>query len=114
IDFVNQTTLQIDGQGGSDTISLNNPSTPTGLTGITINGGDPTAGSDTLVVNGIAGQLDNLRYIPTAVGAGNVVNDNAAQPQVNFTGMEHLTLVVQQADGDGVRVDGTTGDDAIE
>src|SRR5262249_738599 len=87
---------------------------PTGLTGtITVNGGDPTA-SDTLVINGITGNLDDLRYLPSAVGAGTVVNDSAPQPNVVFTGIEHLDLVVQSPDGDAVRVEGTTGNDNLE
>src|SRR5437899_2516653 len=65
-------------------------------------------------VNGIAGVVDNLRLIPSGTGAGTVVNDNAPQPDVHFTGVENLNLVLQQADGDGVRVDGTTGNDALE
>jgi hypothetical protein len=48
ITFANKTTLIINSGAGQDTISLNNPNTPTGLTGITVNGGDPTAG-DTLI-----------------------------------------------------------------
>ncbi len=112
-EFSNKTNVTINGLGGNDEISLNNPNTPTGLTSLTINAGDPSA-SDTLIVNGVAGQLDNLRLVPSAQGAGTVLNDNAAQPSVNFTGVEHLNLVVQQADGDGVRVDGTIGNDTIE
>ncbi|MDD4888483.1 MAG: FG-GAP-like repeat-containing protein [Phycisphaerae bacterium] len=113
-EFSNKTNLVINGQAGSDEINLNNPNTPTGLTGtITVNGNDPTA-SDTLIVNGIAGTLDNLRHNPTGLGAGNVINDSAPQPQVNFTGVEHLTLVVQEADGDGVRLEGTVGNDQFE
>ena len=117
-EFNNKDNLVINGLAGSDVINLNNQvrptgATPGGLKTITVNGGDPTA-SDTLIVNGLAGQLDNLRYIPTNVGAGTVVNDNAPQPNVLFTGTEHLTLVVQQTDGDGVRIDGTTGNDAVE
>ena len=72
------------------------------------------AGTDTLTVNGIAGQLDNLRYDPTAAGAGTVINDNGQQPPVNFSGIEQLTLGIQQADGDGIRMEGTTGNDALE
>ena len=113
IEFSNKSSLTINALAGSDTINLNNPTTPAGLTGITIAGGDPTA-SDTLVVNGIAGSLDNLRYLPSAAGAGTVVNDDAPQPNVNFSRVEHLTLVVQQADGDGIRMEGTDGNDAIE
>ncbi|MEX2113817.1 MAG: Ig-like domain-containing protein [Pirellulales bacterium] len=113
IEFANKTSLVINAGAGSDTINLNNPSTPTGLTGITVNGGDPTA-SDTLIVNGIAGSVDELRLNPTGAGAGNVVNDSGLQPVVNFTLIEHLELVVQQADGDGVRIEGTTGNDRFE
>ena len=114
LEFSNKTNLVISGLGGGDTINLNNQTTPPGLTGtITVNGGDPT-GSDTLIVNGIPGGLDNLRYLPTSVGAGRVINDNQPQPNVLFTGLEHLTLVVQQADGDGIRVDGTLGNDEVE
>ena len=46
IEFSNKTTLTINALAGSDTINLNNSSTPTGLTSITVAGGDPT-GSDT-------------------------------------------------------------------
>ncbi|MFN0021054.1 MAG: dockerin type I domain-containing protein [Pirellulaceae bacterium] len=114
VEFDNKTNVVINAGAGSDTINLNNQTTPSGLTGtITVAGGDPT-GSDTLILNGISGLLDNLRYLPTNVGAGTVVNDGASQPNVLFTGTEHLTLVIQQADGDGVRVDGTTGNDAVE
>ena len=107
-----RTDFTVDGRGGSDTFNVAIGTFPD-FTTLTIDGGDPTA-SDTLVVNGIFGQLDNLRYLPTGVGAGTVVNDSAAQPDTAFTGIEHLTLVVQQADGDGVRQDGTLGNDAIE
>lgn len=115
-EFNNKTNLVINALAGSDTINLhyNNIVNPAGLTGtITVNGADPTA-SDTLIVNGINGVLDNLRYLPTSVGAGTVINDNEPQPNVLFTGIEHLTEVVQQADGDGVRIEGTIGNDAIE
>jgi len=110
MEFIAKTTLTISALAGSDEINLNNPFTPTGLTGITVNGDDPTA-SDTLIVNSVPGVLDNLRHNPTSVGAGNVVNDDVAQPTVSFTGIEHLKLVVQQSDGDGVRIEGTAGND---
>jgi hypothetical protein len=116
IEFKNKTNLTINGLAGNDTINLhyNNTVNPAGLTTITVNGADSTGVGDTLIVNGIDGVLDNLRYTPTAVGAGTVVNDSQPQPPVNFTGIEHLTEVIQQADGDGVRIEGTIGNDAIE
>ena len=48
--------LAINSLAGTDTVSLNNPNTPTGLTGITVTGGDPTS-FDTLIVNGVAATL---------------------------------------------------------
>src|SRR6185369_7299530 len=49
IEFSNKTTLTLNALAGSDTINLNNPNTPTGLTGITVNGGDPTVSGDTVI-----------------------------------------------------------------
>lgn len=112
-EFNGKTNLVINGLAGSDATNLNNPTTPGPLASITVNGGDPTAG-DTLIVNGVAGASDSLRHIPTALGAGSVVNDSFAQPPVAFTGLEHLELVVQEGDGDDVRLEGTTGNDRIE
>jgi hypothetical protein len=48
IEFSNKTTLALDGLGGDDTIIVNNPNTPTGLTALTADGG---TGNNTLVVN---------------------------------------------------------------
>jgi hypothetical protein len=39
-EFANKTTLTINGLGGSDATSINNASTLTVLTGVTVNGGD--------------------------------------------------------------------------
>src|SRR4029079_11791375 len=71
IGFRDQAHLAIDGQGGSDTISLNSSSTPIGLTSISVNGGDPTAGSDTLVVNGTS-DTDTITVIPTGADSADV------------------------------------------
>ena len=43
LEFSNFGTLVIDAGAGSDEINLNNPTTPTALTDIEVNGGDPTA-----------------------------------------------------------------------
>ncbi|HSU69462.1 MAG TPA: hypothetical protein VLJ39_21430, partial [Tepidisphaeraceae bacterium] len=53
INFTNKTSLAIAGLAGTDTFSLNNPNTPTGLTGIAVSGSGST-GADTLIVNGVA------------------------------------------------------------
>ena len=70
IEFSNKTTLTINALAGSDTINLNNPNTPTGLTGITVNGGDPT-GSDTVIVNGTTG-TDAVNIAPTTADAATI------------------------------------------
>ncbi|MEZ6132265.1 MAG: hypothetical protein R3C59_26690 [Planctomycetaceae bacterium] len=64
MDFANAATLTINGGAGSDEISLNNAATPTGLTAITVNGGDPTAGSDVAIVSGTPG-ADAINFAPT-------------------------------------------------
>jgi hypothetical protein len=92
IEFSNKTTLTINGGAGDDNININNPSKPTGLTSIIVNGGDPTA-SDKLIVTATSGS-DTIGYNPTAIGAGNVTI--AGQPTTNFTNTELVTI-----DGNG-------------
>ncbi len=88
IEFANKTTLTINALAGSDTINLNNPTTPTGLTGITVNGGDPTA-SDHVIVNGTAAA--NAITVNTFTNDGAVVT--GAQPvPVTVATAEHLTI----------------------
>ncbi|MCA9121452.1 MAG: hypothetical protein KDB11_14780 [Planctomycetales bacterium] len=53
IEFGNKVNLTLNGNAGDDVISLRNGTTPAGLTGIAVNGNDPTA-SDKLVVNDLA------------------------------------------------------------
>ena len=82
IEFSNKVTLTINALAGDDKINLNNASTPTGLTTISINGGDPTA-SDELVVSGTSGN-ETINYaVSNTVGAGSVTITGA--PTVNFT-----------------------------
>jgi hypothetical protein len=89
IEFSNKTTLVLNGLAGSDTINLNNPSTPTALTGITVNGGDPTANTDTVIVNGTAAVDAIVVDLLTADGARVV----GAQPvPVTIATAEHLTI----------------------
>jgi Ca2+-binding RTX toxin-like protein len=89
IEFSNKTTLTINALAGSDTINLNNSTTPTALTGITVNGGDPTA-SDELIVNGTTGN-NNITYTTSdTIGSGTVAIVGSAT--VNFTTVESLTI----------------------
>ncbi|MDB5338606.1 MAG: Alkaline phosphatase, partial [Planctomycetaceae bacterium] len=96
INFINKSTLTIDGQGGDDTISLNNPNTPTGLTDIIVNGGDPTA-SDTLIVNGTTGQ-DTVTIDQLTLDGARVTG---LGPTITATTVEHLIF------------DGNGGSDAL-
>ncbi|MCO6453692.1 MAG: CHRD domain-containing protein [Pirellulaceae bacterium] len=86
IEFSNKTTLSINALAGSDTINLHNPATPTGLTAITVNGGDPTA-SDTVIVNGTAGQ-DTVTIDQLTVAGARVTG---LGPVINIAAAEHLT-----------------------
>jgi len=88
IEFAAKTTLTIDALGGSDTISLNNSTTPTGLTGISVAGGDPTA-SDAVIVNGTTGPDAIIVDLLSLDGA----RISGAQPvPVTVTTVEHLTI----------------------
>lgn len=97
IEFTNKTILTVDAGAGSDEISLNNPNTPTGLTGITINAGDPS-GSDRLLITGTAAG-DTFTVTASSLTAGTVVGAPGAP--VTYTGTEHLVL------------DGAAGDDTF-
>jgi Ca2+-binding RTX toxin-like protein len=89
VEFSNKTTLTINGHSGDDVINLNNSATPTGLTGITVNGNDPTA-SDTLIVNGTSGN-NTIGFNPSAtIGAGSIAIN--AIPAVTFTTMENVVI----------------------
>ena len=109
IEFSGKTSLTINALAGSDTINLNSPTTPAGLTGITVNGGDPTAG-DTVIVNGTAGvdavTIDQL----TQDGARVVVGAGAT---INVTTVAHLTYN-GQGGSDNIGVITPLGGDAID
>ena len=87
IEFAKKTSLIINAGAGQDTISVNDQTTPTGLTGITINGGDPTSG-DTLIVTGVGAAVSvntATSTITGATGAGGVVS-------IGYSGIENLNL----------------------
>ncbi|HPM81420.1 MAG TPA: hypothetical protein PLF81_12010, partial [Candidatus Anammoximicrobium sp.] len=87
-EFTNKPSLTINAGAGSDEINLNNPTTPDGLTQITINGGDPT-GSDTLIVNGTPAQ-NLIQYTPSGSDSGSIVNAGPVPIAINQ--IEHLKL----------------------
>lgn len=85
--FANKTALTINAGAGGDTIGINNAATPTGLTSIAVNGGDPGAG-DALVItsSGAAVTVDlDASTIGGAIGAGGAVG-------LTYAGIEALTL----------------------
>jgi hypothetical protein len=70
IEFSNKANLSINSGAGVDTVSLNNPNTPTGLAAISVAGGDPTS-FDTLIVNG-TGTVNVATDTNSITGAGPV------------------------------------------
>jgi hypothetical protein len=102
--FSNKVALTIEALGGSDEISIHNDTVPTGLTGITVNAGDPT-GSDKLILSGTSG-ADAFTLVPANLTDGMVTG--VVLP-VTYTGAEHLVL--DGAVGNDVfNLDGSTGD----
>jgi hypothetical protein len=99
IEFNGKTNLILNGQAGSDTINLNNPTIPTGpLATITVNGGDPTGGSDTVVVNGTVGS--------DGIGVGGLISDGAV-----VTGAQPVPVTVTTAES--LVIDGQGGNDTL-
>ncbi len=96
IEFSNKVALTINAFGGSDEISIHNDSVPVGLTGITVNAGDPT-GSDKLILSGTSA-ANAFTLVPVSLSDGSVTG--VVLP-VAYTGAEHLVL------------DGLGGDDTF-
>ncbi len=86
--FANKTTLTINTGLGTDSVNLNNPHTPTGLTGITVNGGNPSAG-DTLTVNGTTGS-DSINFAPTSLTAATITG--AGPVTISATGIGQTAI----------------------
>ena len=105
--FANKTDLVINAEGGSDDVSLNwqsgDPAQtgPAGLATISVNGGDPTGGSDTVVVTATSAQ-DTVVVTPTAADAMQVVG---LGPVINLATTEHV-LYDGQGGNDDLAVNG--------
>jgi len=99
IEFSNKTLLVINAMAGDDVININNPATPTGLLGIVVIGGDPTA-SDTLIVNGTTG-VDTIGFNPAGIDSGFV--SVAGLPGVTFSAIEQV-VINGQGGGDNLTV----------
>jgi hypothetical protein len=95
-------TFTLNGQAGSDTFSVTPGSLGSNL-GVMVNGGDPTAGSDTLVVDGTSSP-DAIGFDPSAtVGSGDVTITGL--PTTNFNGIEQL-VIDGQGGGDTLTISG--------
>jgi Ca2+-binding RTX toxin-like protein len=112
IEFSNKSTLTIHAGAGNDTIHLNSLVTPTSLTSIVVNAGDPTD-DDQLLVNGVAGVADSFLVTPSAAGSGTISKLAGPQPSVTFSGLESLAMVGQAADLDALQYAGTAGNDTL-
>ena len=106
IEFANKTELVLDALAGDDVVSINNQSTPDGLTLITVDGGDPTA-SDKLVYTG-SGEIIVTQGASPYVGT----ITNLPLPPVAFADIEHVA-VTATGDTDIVAIEGTTDSERI-
>jgi hypothetical protein len=106
IEFANKTALTIDAGAGQDTISVNNPSRPAGLTGITVIGGDPSSG-DTLNITGAGRAVTVDTALRTIDGATGTVANPVLIHFDNPITIENLNLLA----GIGNLTINTTGAD---
>ena len=107
VNFSAYSTLTFNGLGGSDEISLSNTSQGSSLTSITVNAGDPTAGSDTVVVNGTSSQ-ETINFSPTSIDAGTITG--AGPVPITLATTEHL-IINGQGGNDLLTVTTPAGDD---
>ena len=94
-EFAAKATVVLNGGAGSDTFSIDLANTPFGLTttagvtAITVDGGDPTAAGDRLIVNGEATSVTIDRGLRTIDGAAGA----AGAARIGFQGIESLDVV---------------------
>jgi hypothetical protein len=86
-EFTAQTALAINDPAGNNTVNLNNPHTPTSLTGITVNG--TGSGADTLIANGTTG-ADSITYSPTGPDTGGITG--AGPVPITFNTVEQVQI----------------------
>src|SRR5439155_204773 len=96
ITFSNKTALTINAGAGTDSIGVNNSLTPTGLTAITIDGGDPNGGNSLNVtgVGAAVGVVTGTGTITGATGAAGAVSITYSNIQALnlLSGIGNLTL----------------------
>ncbi len=93
-EFANKATVTINGLAGNDTFNLDDPSTPTGLTSLTVNGdtnGTPTEthANNTLYVNGDPGVIS---FNPTGPGSGSITGALRNGGGGTFTQIENVVV----------------------
>ena len=87
IEFANKGLLIINPGAGADTINLSNANTPTALTAITINGGDPNSG-DILNITGVGAAVTVNTGTSTITGA----SGGGGAVSIGYSGIEALNL----------------------
>ncbi len=87
IEFSNKVALVINAGAGADAVGINNAATPTALTSITVNGGDPGVGDSMAITStGAAVSVNTATsLVAGATGAGGAVN-------LAYSGIEALAL----------------------
>ncbi len=83
--FSNKAALILDTGTGDDTVTVNNTTTPTGLTAITVNGG---GGNDTLVVNANANPV-----VSSDITTAAVTIPIATPVAIGYTGISHVSII---------------------
>ena len=111
IEFGNKTALTINAGGGQDEVSLNNATTPTGLSLITINGGNSSG--DKLTVTGVNAAVTvdtGAGTILGATGAGGVVQITYADFELLnlLAGIGNLSITTTAADDTATVTPGVT------
>jgi hypothetical protein len=87
IEFANKIDLLINSGLGTDTITLNNLNTPTGLSNISVTGGDPSA-NDSLIVTGVASTVTVDTFFASILGA----SGNGGAVPILYNAIGNLTV----------------------
>ena len=92
--FANKTNLTINSLAGNDAISIADGISPVGLTGITIDGGEATAGGGDQVT---VSSDDDAEWEPSAIDGGTLTIDTTPPTPLTLQGLEALIY-----DGEGL------------